>query len=102
MYDLDDVDFDLSNYMYMYSKRNGLNKGFSLQPASIASEISLCGNFANANFRPVKISRVRIFAMAKLISQVRIFAPTKFRQTKFRFKGYEISFDTTKIRVRFD
>ena len=36
------LDFALSNYMNKYSKRNDPNKGFSLQPASISSEISLC------------------------------------------------------------
>ena len=36
-----------------------------LQTVSIASEISLCGNFANSNFRPGEISQVRIFDVAK-------------------------------------
>ena len=52
------------------STPNDPNKGFSLQPAPIASEILLCGNFVKANFRPGEISRVRIFA------------PTKFRQNE--------------------
>ena len=77
-------DFALSNYMYKNNKRNNQQE-FSLQPASFSSEISLCGNIANANFRPREISRVRIFAMAK-----------------FRQDNGEISFDSRKIRERFD
>ena len=68
--------------MYKYSKRNNQQE-FSLQPASFSSEISLCGNITNANFRPREISRVRIFAMAKFrwceFSLWRNFAGANFR-----------------------
>ena len=79
--------------MYMYSKRNDPNKGFSLQPASTATEISLCGHFANTNFRPGEISRVRIFSPTKIrqneisLQWMRNFAKmtAKFRLTQRKF-----------------
>ena len=74
--------------MHMYSKRNDPNKGFSLQPASTATEISLCGHFANTNFRPGEISRVRIFS------------PTKIRQNEIPFQWMRnFAKMTTKFRL---
>ena len=46
------------------------SKRFSLQSSSTASKMSLCGNLAPANFRYCEIS------------QLRIFAPTKFQQNE--------------------
>ena len=79
-------DFTLSNYMYQYSKRNDLNKRFSLQPASISSEISLCGNIVNANFRPGEIGE---------ISSKRNFASV---DAKFRLTQWKLASALTKFR----
>ena len=81
-----------------------------LQTVSIASEISLCGNFANSNFRPGEISQVRIFDVAKFrgceFSLRRNFGKTKVTfasvDAKFQQDDSEISPDSTKIRERFD
>ena len=102
--------------MYKYSKRNNQQE-FSLQPASFSSEISLCGNIANVNFRPREISRVRIFAMAKFrwceFSLWRNFAGANFRYpeislqfmrnfvkitAKFRLTQRKFASTLTKIR----
>ena len=60
---------------------------FLLQPSSTASKISLCGNFAAANFRERGFSLLRNFASV---------------DAKFRQVDRQISFDLTKIRERFD
>ena len=81
-----------------------------LQTVSIASEISLCGNFANSNFHPGEISQVRIFDVAKFrgceFSLRRNFGKTKVTfasvDAKFQQDDSEISPDSTKIRERFD
>ena len=103
--------------MYKYNKRNNQQE-FSSQPASISSEISLCGNIANANFRPREISRVRIFAMAKFrgcefslwpnfaganfrygeISLEQIFAIPKFRQNEI---SLQLMRNFAKITAKF-
>ena len=73
--------------------KSGPGKRFSLQPSSTASKISLCGNFAAANFGPGEILRVRIFAIAKFrqneisLQWMRNFAEmtAKFRLTRKKF-----------------
>ena len=82
-------DFALSNYTCtMYTTIR------SLQTVSIASEISLCGNFALAKFRECEFSLRRNFGKTKVM-----FASV---DAKFQQDDSEISPDLTKIRERFD
>ena len=69
-----------------------------LQTVSIASEISLCGNFANSNFRPGEISQVRIFDVAKFRG-CEFSLRRNFGKTKVTFASVDAKFQQDESEI---